>query len=159
MDHLRAGMHAAQQEVMQVEGVLDSMRSELVGLLRNRLVLKKPFEEGQEASSAMESHQELESQISDIRELISDTEDVYKELSRVFEVKKNAYERALEQERLERIRESQIRAKELQDHSERVTTTGGVIGAITQKSIPRPKNQKPRYHPFSWRNLPMVFLN
>ena len=112
-------MVAAQQEVRQVKITVESRRKELVGLMRQRLLLRKNVE--------------LEAKISDIRKLISDTEDLWKELFKAYKASKIAFERVLEHEKLDRASKSQDQDVEQQNVSGRVVTDGVLSGRLTQK--------------------------
>jgi len=159
LDHLKTGMVATQQEVMQVEGVLESMRRELVELMKQRLLLKRSSEENKENSGSVKDCETLETQISDIKELISDKEDLCKELSKVYETRKMAFERVLEQERLNRIIKESEFSREQQIMSGR-TTTDGLSGRMTQKEPRRvqvPQNL-PKFRQKGPYDEPMEFL-
>ena len=127
--------------------------------MKQRLLLKRSSEENKENSGSVKDCETLETQISDIKELISDTEDLCKELSKVYETRKMAFERVLEQERLNRIsKESEFR-REQQIMSGR-TTTDGLSGRMTQKESRRvqvPQNL-PKFRQKGPYDEPMEFL-
>ncbi len=160
LEYHKARMLAAQQELRQVEEVVESMRNELVELLRRKLYLKRPTEEERRDTSVQSGVEELNSQISDVRELISDTEDMLKELVKGYEAKKAVFGRVLEQEKLSRAIRSQEHGFELQNVHNGPLTDGELASRVTQKEsrkVQVPQNL-PKFRQKGQFDEPIEFL-
>jgi hypothetical protein len=117
LEELKRKMVEASQEVVQTEEIVDSMRIELVKLMKQHILQRESNKNVQNSSKTVEdaenvqsevSGQSIEQQITWMKDEIQVMEELCKELQKAFENRRIAYERHVAIEKMDRSRKLQV---------------------------------------------------